>query len=97
MDKIKSATLGGLLARERVARTSCVAATGVVWALMAVGVAAIAVNVATSPDFHLNFLEMLCFAPIAASTCLGFGVLSNGVHRWLLSLFSLKQIERDNW
>ncbi|KGW78506.1 hypothetical protein Y046_4781 [Burkholderia pseudomallei MSHR2990] len=96
MDKIKSTTLGGLLARERVARTICVAATGVVWAQMAAGVTAIAVIVATSPDFHLNFLETLCFAPVVASTCLGFGVLSNGVHRWLLSLFSLKQIQRDN-
>lgn len=96
MSQTDSTSHSGMSRSELLSRAVCVVATGAIWILMVFGIVIVGVAVATSPAGQLNFLAMLCIAPVAASTCLGFGVLSNGVHRWLLSLLGLAPIQHAN-
>ena len=93
-DQTGSTPHGSMSRSELFSRAVCVVATGAIWILTVFGIVIIGLAVATSPVGQPNVLAMLCIVPVAVSTCLGFGVLSNGLHRWLLSLFGLEPIQQ---
>lgn len=93
-DQTGSTPHGSMSRSELFSRAVCLVAIGVIWILTVFGIVIVGLAIATSPVGQLNVLAMLCIAPVVVSTCLGFGVLSNGVHRWLLSLFGLEPIQQ---
>ncbi|WP_241299446.1 hypothetical protein [Burkholderia stabilis] len=96
MSQTDSTPNTGMSRSQLIPRAVCIVATGTIWVLTVFGIAILGIAVATSPAGQLNIRTMLCIVPVAVSTCLGLRVLSNGVHRRLLSLFDLEPIQRSH-